>query len=298
MESSQPQPKQKRGIKKLWAKIKAATRSKPTTSTNSTTTTTTNTINTLNTRSAPPEAHSTLPTPSEDPKRIASLSPVTTEPVQSPIIVPVPEKPTNMSTNMSEIIEVDDDEGEDEEYADTYHDATTTDLCSILNLPTSRSHLSPPLIRDPTMQRTDIARDIYKKYNINFDPAEFNIQSKPQTERVEKKPRMRVRWTCHVCNAIYGRDRNCPSCHHPRCQDCIRYPPKKPREKTKKKSAKTRPAVPVVEKPETGACHECKTRFEFSAAQCPNCSHQICERCLQETVQEAPITQQSVDIVS
>ncbi|KAK2737425.1 hypothetical protein FQN57_007515 [Myotisia sp. PD_48] len=47
-------------------------------------------------------------------------------------------------------------------------------------------------------------------------------------ERVWKKPRRRVRWTCHSCSAQFlNGDKTCGSCNHDRCKDCIRDPPKK-----------------------------------------------------------------------
>ncbi|EFW14189.1 hypothetical protein D8B26_002443 [Coccidioides posadasii str. Silveira] len=47
-------------------------------------------------------------------------------------------------------------------------------------------------------------------------------------ERVWRKPRRRVRWTCHSCSALFpSGEKICPQCEHGRCQDCTRDPPKK-----------------------------------------------------------------------
>ncbi|PGG98605.1 hypothetical protein AJ79_08809 [Helicocarpus griseus UAMH5409] len=47
-------------------------------------------------------------------------------------------------------------------------------------------------------------------------------------ERVWRKPRRRVRWTCHSCSTVYPTgSKTCGQCQHERCKDCIRDPPKK-----------------------------------------------------------------------
>lgn len=45
-----------------------------------------------------------------------------------------------------------------------------------------------------------------------------------KSRRVEKSIRMRVRWICHSCRTVFGIDRQCPSCGHRQCMDCIRDP--------------------------------------------------------------------------
>ncbi|EEH49406.2 uncharacterized protein PADG_05485 [Paracoccidioides brasiliensis Pb18] len=47
-------------------------------------------------------------------------------------------------------------------------------------------------------------------------------------ERVWRKPKRRVRWTCHNCSKLFKNgDKICSHCQHDRCKDCIRDPPKK-----------------------------------------------------------------------
>ncbi|KAF2772726.1 hypothetical protein EJ03DRAFT_371649 [Teratosphaeria nubilosa] len=46
-------------------------------------------------------------------------------------------------------------------------------------------------------------------------------------QRVYKKPRQRVRYTCDQCQAILIDRRTCAHCGHDRCETCTRYPPKK-----------------------------------------------------------------------
>ena len=44
-------------------------------------------------------------------------------------------------------------------------------------------------------------------------------------QRVFRKPRMRVRWTCERCSSLLGDDRRvCKRCMHERCDACIREP--------------------------------------------------------------------------
>ncbi|KAI7282160.1 hypothetical protein KC345_g3664 [Hortaea werneckii] len=47
-------------------------------------------------------------------------------------------------------------------------------------------------------------------------------------QRVYKKPRQRVRYTCDRCQTIFVDAERCRSCGHDRCSDCNRDPPRKP----------------------------------------------------------------------
>ncbi|KAK2841536.1 hypothetical protein FQN49_006163 [Arthroderma sp. PD_2] len=58
-------------------------------------------------------------------------------------------------------------------------------------------------------------------------PGDAEPPFEPQ-ERVWRKPRRRVRWTCHECSSMFtGGEKTCLQCQHERCNDCIRDPPKK-----------------------------------------------------------------------
>ncbi|GAB1727240.1 hypothetical protein NU195Hw_g308t1 [Hortaea werneckii] len=46
-------------------------------------------------------------------------------------------------------------------------------------------------------------------------------------QRVYKKPRQRVRYTCDRCQTIFVDAERCRSCGHDRCSDCNRDPPRK-----------------------------------------------------------------------
>ena len=46
----------------------------------------------------------------------------------------------------------------------------------------------------------------------------------PTVQRVYKKPRQRVRWTCDQCEALFTDRDTCQECGHRKCEDCIRSP--------------------------------------------------------------------------
>jgi len=48
-------------------------------------------------------------------------------------------------------------------------------------------------------------------------------------QRVHRKPRQRVRWTCDKCDAIFTDGNRCRSCDHRRCEGCVRSPAKRMR---------------------------------------------------------------------
>lgn len=143
--------------------------------------------------------------------------------------------------------------------------------------------------RTPIEQRTQGIALIFAKYGLQYAADEMFARPKPQVERVERKPRMRVHYTCHECNTTFGIDRACRTCNHQRCRDCSRYPPKK----KNKAKAKRAPAITEpVKQPSppnltTGPCHECQTEFSLGDLECANCHHKICEKCLSEAIEIA-----------
>lgn len=47
----------------------------------------------------------------------------------------------------------------------------------------------------------------------------------PLMEREYRKPRVRVRWTCHTCEGIFKEgSKTCAKCNHERCDQCSRWP--------------------------------------------------------------------------
>lgn len=258
---SSSQPKQKKGIKKLWAKVKASMKADPSVRDSLTTATTTK-----------PE-ETTPPAPT-----IVSTNP-STEPTKKTET----DKPTEPTKAMTPgMIEVDDDQSEE-----TYVIASIQPIQA-----NHRSINIPEFISSRTTtsdkERFARAQEVFGKYNMTLDVADWRRSSKSTAERVEKKPRMRVRYTCHECNKVFGREKICSECNHNRCNKCIRYPAKRMGEKAKKEKIETTstPIAPIT----TGACHECKTEFTIGADACKNCEHKICERCLRETVMASPLT--------
>jgi len=58
-------------------------------------------------------------------------------------------------------------------------------------------------------------------------PGDAEPTVEPQ-QRVWRKPRRRIRWTCDSCNQVFALGGNvCAQCGHERCKDCVRDPPKK-----------------------------------------------------------------------
>ncbi|RMZ87589.1 hypothetical protein DV736_g5181, partial [Chaetothyriales sp. CBS 134916] len=135
-----------------------------------------------------------------------------------------------------------------------------------------------------------------EKYDYLFDQDDRDVpitisdyrgvRDVPQ-ERVQKNIRMRVKYTCHHCQTVYGSVKICISCHHKRCPDCIRYPPKKKGKGEVVPQDKQEPGYVGEGTGQTGAesqcaCHECRTEFELGAVECPNCHHHICSLCLKK----------------
>ncbi len=73
------------------------------------------------------------------------------------------------------------------------------------------------------------ARALFEKYGMKFEPSDWHYPGVPSGDRIEKPIRMRVRRTCHRCHTLFGRDKACSNCGHPRCKTCPRYPVKKPK---------------------------------------------------------------------
>ncbi|ROT39451.1 hypothetical protein SODALDRAFT_339777 [Sodiomyces alkalinus F11] len=95
---------------------------------------------------------------------------------------------------------------------------------------------------------------------------------------VHKKPRQRIRRTCHECGALFSSgSKQCSQCNHNRCTDCPRDPPKKDKYPFGYPGDEFGPnAIPHHE------CHECKTIFPGGAPDdtpCKKCEHGKCSEC-------------------
>jgi len=161
------------------------------------------------------------------------------------------------------------------------------------------------------------AKKLGERFGIELKPAEWQKSIAGDTVlRTDKPIRMRVRRTCHKCNASFSVDKECPNCQHIRCTKCARYPPKRTeaeiiacREKkaailkANKENAPitpdwdidekegevvlTRPARKagsdlVYKKPRQRVrrtCHECQTLFATGSKLCASCDHVRCTDC-------------------
>jgi len=289
--------KQKKGIKKLWAKIKVSMRSGDFKSQPSTTTTAS--APEQSTPAPPPTSSTAVTEPAAQPEPASMQQPEPTikPPTQAASAPAQTIQPSKETTGvakardhlpgMADVIEVDEHEDEDESCVDPASQWHSANFSSI-QIP--QKYLSTGSADDKI--RFERAQAIFQNYNITLDPADWHAPSKSNVQRVQKKKRQRVHWTCHQCSSTFGREKICPQCSHNRCSTCVRYPPKKVGEEAHKRSKNMGSPVSatVAGVPTTGACHECKTEFTIGAPACGNCNHQICERCLKETIIASPAT--------
>lgn len=159
------------------------------------------------------------------------------------------------------------------------------------------------------------AKKLGERFGLDIKPNEWQAAVPDDTVlRMDKPIRMRVRRTCHRCNATFSSAKECPSCQHVRCTKCARYPPKRTeaeiiasREKRAaliKANKENAPIIPdwdldrkepILKRPsKTGGqdlvykkprqrvrrtCHECQTMFMTGTKTCGNCGHIRCTDC-------------------
>jgi hypothetical protein len=132
--------------------------------------------------------------------------------------------------------------------------------------------------------------------------------------RMDKPIRMRVRRTCHKCNANFTAAKECPNCQHVRCTKCARHPAKRTEEELVasrerraaiiKANKENAPIIPdygweekeiiltrtrrgggqdlVHRKPRQRVrrnCHECQALFRPGNKTCDGCGHVRCTDC-------------------
>ncbi|KAF1985024.1 hypothetical protein K402DRAFT_116598 [Aulographum hederae CBS 113979] len=117
--------------------------------------------------------------------------------------------------------------------------ATSSALQAATYVDSALSYPSPIMFaRNPAQQER--AQALFAKYGLPFDvgvlqaPPSVSLAAAPQRERVQRPPRVRVHFNCHICNSTFGRDKTCIKCQHYRCKDCPRYPTKKERKPKEK----------------------------------------------------------------
>ncbi|KAK3721027.1 hypothetical protein LTR37_003317 [Vermiconidia calcicola] len=85
------------------------------------------------------------------------------------------------------------------------------------------------MVLEPTAQTRDRTTSEQPGQRLHNDGILFPQEPKmvATVQRVFRKPRQRVRWSCHECETMFfGRD-PCRGCGHERCKACIRSPPKR-----------------------------------------------------------------------
>ncbi|QIW99678.1 hypothetical protein AMS68_005196 [Peltaster fructicola] len=190
-----------------------------------------------------------------------------------------------------------------------------------------------PLISLATLSRKDTcipetkARQLFERHGLTYHMRRLSdAEPAAKLRRVEKPVRMRVRWTCHSCNADFGAKKTCETCGHDRCLECTRIPNKKSKvvDTTTAILAATDAhphaavvsAVPAkqptwqctiqIGRPRVDSrllsttsrshCHECDQPFESDQTRCSNCQHETCILCPviaheQPTTQTVPVVE-------
>lgn len=174
-------------------------------------------------------------------------------------------------------IEVDDAESAGEEYV---HLSYRLSFANFPSIPIPEASTTRHIISKK--HSFENAKAVFARYNQSLDAADWRTTSRPTIDRVEKRTRMRVRYTCHECQKTFGSQNTCSKCGHDRCHYCHRYPPKRDKQR-REQISRPAPELPTSSIT-TGLCHQCKTSFEISDADCNNCQHTICERCLRESL--------------
>lgn len=235
-----PSRKERKGIAKLWARLKALFGFKSRSSSATPAVRDDATALTPTTRPATDLIEHTTPQvqPPGTTQAAAPLTaviPTQTALMESAMGNPRPEQsrpPLNMYATAG-VIEADEDDED-----------TACVLFSVPNTATS-TDLSRPLSRQPTGPQTQHimttntgnfdrnylkAQAVFEKYNIRLNPQDWQSCASSQTrlERVEKNARIRIHYACHRCREPFGRDRLCLRCRHKRCAECVRYPARRP----------------------------------------------------------------------
>jgi hypothetical protein len=111
--------------------------------------------------------------------------------------------------------------------------------------------------------------------DYGWDEKEIILKRPSKTggqDLVYKKPRQRVRRTCHECETLFKTgSKRCEACGHARCTDCPRDPPKKDKYPLGYPGDEFGPnSVPHYE------CEKCKTLYPTHAehgSECRKCAH-------------------------
>jgi hypothetical protein len=168
--------------------------------------------------------------------------------------------------------------------------------------------MSIPITYMRGVERHERTQRLLAKYGLSVEAQDWmpTDSTVPSTVlRVEKPIRVRVRYTCHLCEDLFGVERTCKKCSHKRCDECPRHPSKRSMMKddankenfnsgkdvvTSRKrehdveqsegnsQAASDGPTPVMQQLQH-SCHKCKTAFEQRGRLCSSCGHLRCARC-------------------
>ena len=202
------------------------------------------------------------------------------------------------------------------QYANTFISMLPEANSGISDVAKEEPKLAEGVVRIPRSELyEERAKQLGEKFGLQVNPGEW-WSTEGTALRTEKPIRMRVRRTCHQCNATFGVAKECPSCSHVRCKQCTRYPPKRTEEEKQasreRRAAKAKEAAanPIIvpdwrvdekksefklTKPaKTGGqdlvyrkprqrvrrnCHQCNTLFTSGSKTCAECGHIRCTDC-------------------
>ncbi|KAL9625222.1 MAG: hypothetical protein Q9160_000624 [Pyrenula sp. 1 TL-2023] len=104
---------------------------------------------------------------------------------------------------------------------------------------------------DPrSLEQREKAKRMFAKHGLTLEDHEWTISPREPAERVEKAIRMRVRYTCHRCQATFvAGNKMCTNCSHHRCKGCDRFPPRKSKDKKPAAAATAPEPVALPPKP-------------------------------------------------
>ncbi|KOS21543.1 hypothetical protein ESCO_005165 [Escovopsis weberi] len=162
------------------------------------------------------------------------------------------------------------------------------------------------------------AKKLSEKFGLEIHASQWHFNIPAQNEhavfRIDKPIRLRVRRTCHRCNANFASSKECTNCSHIRCTKCSRYPPK--RTEAELAASRDRRAAILKANTENGAiaidwdwtdsnasisrpsktagqdlvhkkprqrvrrtCHVCDSLFRHGSKICEGCQHVRCTDC-------------------
>lgn len=111
-------------------------------------------------------------------------------------------------------------------------DETLPDQPLAINLPNSilairmRGNNGVALTHEQALQRSRL-REFGPPQSVPDGPvggAVLDQDMVPTVQRVYRKPRQRIRWTCDQCQVVFTERDTCRNCGHQKCVDCIRNP--------------------------------------------------------------------------